>query len=169
VRLSTKGAVVGITVATLVAGCGNTRIQPTTRGWDWPEKPTHEHLGDGCDGWRWQDGSKLGVVSACLFGSEVYAQDGLPRAREFARLWARRWADEQGGHFTDVRLDGLGEDAWRIQGDFPSGPEVTYGWQRANLVLQVHIQCIHQTCLSDIRSAARDWVDAIDHEARTRQ
>jgi hypothetical protein len=99
----------------------------------------------------------------------MYAQDGLRRARAFARVWAKRTVDGYGGNFTDVRLDGLGDEAWRIQGDFPGGQEVTYGWRRANLVLQVHIQCIFQTCPSDIRSARRDWVDAIDEETRTRQ
>jgi hypothetical protein len=146
-----------------------TTVQPTTRDWDWPEKPTHEQLAAACDGWRWQDEEKLGVTSACLFDSATDAQEGLPRARAFARGWAKRTVDEYGGHFTDVRLDGLGEEAWRIQEDFAGGPEVTYGWRRANLVLQVHIQCIFHTCPSDIRSAARDWVDAIDEETRTRQ
>jgi hypothetical protein len=97
------------------------------------------------------------------------AQQGLPGARAFARGWAKRTVDEYGGHFTDVQLDELGKGAWRIQEDFPGGHEITYGWRRANLVLQVHIQCIFQTCPSDIRSAARGWVDAIDDEARTRQ
>jgi hypothetical protein len=46
---------------------------------------------------------------------------------------------------------------------------VTHGWRRANLVLQVHIQCIWRYCFSDIRSAARAWADAIDDEARARQ
>jgi hypothetical protein len=183
VRLITRRAAVGVSVAALVAGCGNSRaellsasdlqhiatVRPTTRGWDWPEKPTHESLGDACDGRRWQDEDKLGVASACLFGSAMYAQDGLRRARAFARLWAKRTVDEYGGHFTDVPLDGLGDEAWRIQEDFPGGPEVTYGWRRANLLLQVHIQCIFQTCPSDIRSAAREWVDAIDDETRARQ
>jgi hypothetical protein len=145
-----------------------TTVRPTSRGWDWPEEPTRERLAGACDGWRWQDEAKLGVTSACLFDSPMDAQEGLPRARAFARGWAKRTVG-YAGHFTDVRLDGLGEDAWRIQEDFPGGQEVTYGWRRANLLLQVHIQCIFQTCPSDIRSAARDWVDAIDEETRTRQ
>jgi hypothetical protein len=182
VRLITRRALVGISVAAFAAGCGNsktemlsatdvrhiTTVRPTSRGWDWPEKPTQERLAGACDGWRWQDEAKLGVTSACLFDSPMDAQEGLPRARAFARGWAKRTVG-YAGHFTDVRLDGLGEDAWRIQEDFPGGQEVTYGWRRANLLLQVHIQCIFQTCPSDIRSAARDWVDAIDEETRTRQ
>jgi hypothetical protein len=97
-------------------------------------------------------------------------RDGLSRAQAFARLWAQHTVDQNGGHFTDIRLDGPGEEAWLIQGnDFPGGPQVTHGWRRANLVLQVHIQCIWRYCFSDIRSAARAWADAIDDEARTRQ
>jgi hypothetical protein len=144
-------------------------VRPTSRGWDWPEKPTQERLADACDGWRWQDEAKLGVTSACLFDNAMAAHEGLPRARAFARGWAKRTVDEYGGHFTDARLEGLGEEAWRIHGDFAGGEEVTYGWRRANLLLQVHIQCIFQTCPSDIRLAARDWVNAIDEETRTRQ
>jgi hypothetical protein len=183
VRLIARRALVGIGVAAFVAGCGNSKtemlspadvrhiatVRPTSRGWDWPEKPTQERLADACDGWRWQDEAKLGVTSACLFDNAMAAHEGLPRARAFARGWAKRTVDEYGGHFTDARLDGLGEEAWRIHGDFAGGEEVTYGWRRANLLLQVHIQCIFQTCPSDIRLAARDWVNAIDEETRTRQ
>lgn len=144
------------------------KVRPTTRGWDWPQRPTHERLDEACDGWRWQNYEKLGVTSACLFESAKDAHEGLPRARAFARKWAKRTVAGSGGHFTDVRVDGLGEEAWRIQGNFSTGQEVTFGWRRANLMMQVHIQCI-STCPSDIRSAARAWGDAIDHEARTRQ
>lgn len=42
---------------------------------------------------------------------------------------------------------------------------MTYRWRRASLVLQIHIQCIFQTCPSDIRRAGRAWADAIDKEA----
>jgi hypothetical protein len=37
--------------------------------------------------------------------------------------------------------------------------------RRSRLVLQVHIQCIFQTCPSDIRRAGRAWADALDKEA----
>jgi hypothetical protein len=72
-----------------------------------------------------------------------------------------------GGQFTDVTIQGLGDEAWRIQEDFPGGQEVTYGWRRRTLLLQVHIQCIFQTCPSDIGRAGRAWADAIDKEACT--
>jgi hypothetical protein len=83
-------------------------------------------------------------------------------ARAFARRWAKRTVD--GGHFTDLPLQGLGEEAWRIQEDFAGGQEVTYGWRR-RLLLQIHIQCIFETCPSDILRAGRVWADAIDKEA----
>jgi len=185
VRFSTRRAVVGICVAAFVAGCANsttdllseadlrpiTTVRPTTRGWNWPAKPTRERrLAEGCEGWRWQDEEKLGVTTGCLFDSTTAAKEGLPRAQAYARLWAQRTVAQNGGKFTDIRLDKPGEQTWLIQGnDFPGGPQLTLGWRRANLMLQIHIQCIWRYCVSDIRSAARAWVDAIDDEARAHQ
>jgi len=120
-----------------------------------------------CDGWRWQDEEKLGVTFACVADSETGAHKGLAGTRAFARGWAKRTVD--GGQFTDVALEGLGEEAWRIQEDFAGGQEVTYGWRRSRLLLQVHIQCIFQTCPSDIGQAGRGWADELDKEAQTTQ
>src|SRR5439155_20947086 len=83
--------------------------------------------------------------------------------RAFQRGWVERTVGW--GGFTDDAIEGLADEAWRIQSDFPGGQEVTYGWRRASLVLQVHIQCIFQTCPSDINVAGRAWVDAIDKQA----
>jgi hypothetical protein len=167
-------------IVALAAGCGAaheqmlsasdlrrmTTVRPMPPGWNWPQRPTHEKQITGpCDGWRWQDAEKLGVTYACLVDSETGAHKDVAGARAFARYWAKRTVD--GGHFTDVPIDGLGDEAWRIQSDFPGGQEVTYGWRRGRLLLQVHIQCIFQTCPSDIRRAGRAWADAIDKEART--
>jgi len=91
----------------------------------------------------------------------------LASSRTFARGWAKRAVD--GGDFTDVPIHGLGDEAWRIQEDFPGGQEVTYGWLRRTLLLQVHIQCIFRTCPSDVRGAGRAWADALDKEARTKR
>jgi hypothetical protein len=115
------------------------------------------------DGSRWQDEQKLGVTLAMLFKSDAGARTVLAAQRAFQRGWVERTLG--GGHFTDLPVEGLGEEAWRIQSDFPGGQEVTLGWRRASLTLQVHIQCIFQTCSSDISLAARAWVDAIDKEA----
>ncbi|HEX9350093.1 MAG TPA: hypothetical protein VF877_02340, partial [Gaiellaceae bacterium] len=91
-------------------------VRPMTPGWAWPEKPHHErNSGEACDGWRWQDEEKLGVTFACVAESETGAHKGLAGARAFARGWAKRTVD--GGQFTDVALEGLGEEAWRIQED----------------------------------------------------
>jgi hypothetical protein len=179
VRFITRAGFAVILAAAMATGCGDTkarsltrddlsgisRVQPTTAGWNWPTKPTREPQGD-CTGWRWQDEDKLGVTTACLFDSASAARRGLPRARAFARVWIKRTVG--GALFTDVRLQGLGDDAWRIQGNFSNGQQVTYGWRRDALMLQVHIQCIFQRCPSAILPAARTWVDAIDEEARKR-
>jgi hypothetical protein len=99
-----------------------------------------------------------------LTDNERAAHKALASSRAFARGWAKRTVN--GGQFTDVPIQGLGDEAWRIQEDFPGGQEVTYGWRRATLLLQVHIQCIFQTCPSDVGQAGRAWADAIDKEAR---
>jgi hypothetical protein len=117
------------------------------------------------DGSRWQDDQKLGVTVAWLLKSPTAARTVLVAARAFQRGWAERTV--AGGHFTDLPIEGLGDEAWRVQSDFPGGQEVTYGWRRASLVMQVHVQCIFATCPSDIVRAARAWVDDIDTEAVT--
>jgi hypothetical protein len=180
VRLISRWSMVGLAVVA-GAGCGGNdqgqmisagdlrriaNVRPATPGWDWPEKSTHEKVtSDSCDGWRWQDTQKLGVTFACLTDNERAAHKALASSRAFARGWAKRTVDA--GQFTDVPIQGLGDEAWRIQEDFPGGQEVTYGWRRRTLLLQVHIQCIFQTCPSDIGRAGRAWADAIDKEACT--
>jgi hypothetical protein len=181
VRFLTRHGLVFAIVA-VAAGCGaNSKqtlsagdlrriaaVRPMMAGWTWPQKPIHERrTTESCDGWRWQDEHKLGVTYACLAESETAAHRGLAGARAFARGWAERTVG--GGSFTDVALEGLGDEAWRIKEDFSGGQEVTFGWRRARLLLQVHIQCIFQPCQAgDIRRAGRAWADAIDREARTR-
>ncbi len=165
-------------IVALASGCGVTQkeqtlsasdlgriaiVRPTTRGWDWPRKPVRERLRGPCVGRRWWDADKLGVDYVCLAGAEAAAHKDLEGSRAFARSWAKRAVG--GGTFTDLKLEGLGDEAWRIQEDFSGGQEVTLGWRRGRLLLQVHIQCIFQTCPSDIRAAARAWADALDDEA----
>jgi hypothetical protein len=117
------------------------------------------------DGSRWQDEQKLGVTFALLLTNDAGARIDLAAHRAFQRGWVERTLG--GGHFTDLSVDGLGDEAWRIQSDFPGGQQATLGWRRASLVLQIHIQCIFQTCPSDIGAAARAWADAMDKEAAT--
>jgi len=180
VRFITRCGVAGVTVAALATGCGGqsktltlsgadlkriASVRPMTPGWYWPKKPiSEEPTGGGCGGSRWQDKQKLGVSSACQFYDATGAHKQLAENRAFARHWAKRTVG--GGRFTDIRLDGLGDEAWRIREDFAGGQEVTYGWRRSNLVLQVHVQCIFQICPSDILTAVPTWVDAIDEEVR---
>jgi hypothetical protein len=115
------------------------------------------------DGSRWQDEQKLGVTLAMLLPSDAGARTLLAAHRAFQRGWVERTLGD--GHFTDALVDGLGDEAWRIQSDFPGGQELSLGWRRTRLVLQIHIQCIFQTCPSDIGAAARAWADAMDKEA----
>jgi hypothetical protein len=168
-----------------------TSVRPTTPGWAWPEAPIpppstepspaqesptpspdpfwaalERQLSDAggivaSGGWRWQDDAKLGTTLAWLLNSPAGAGAALAAERAFQRGWVERTL----GDFTDAPIEGLGDEAWRIQSDFPGGQEVTFGWRRASLVLQVHIQCIFQSCPSDINTAGRAWVDAIDKEA----
>ena len=182
VRLSTRRVVVGISVAALVVGCGSSRtamlsradvrpiakVRPTTRGWDWPQRPTHERLDEACDGWRWQNYEKLGVTSACLFESAKDAHEGLPRASVCAK-WAKRTVAGSGGHFTRRptrrarrgSVEDSGQLLHRAGGDIrmATGQPHDAGPRPG----------ASRTCPSGIRSAARAWGDAIDHEARTRQ
>jgi hypothetical protein len=165
-------------------------VRPMTPGWGWPQDPispvseTRDH-GDATatdplqaaldrrlrdagvvrsEGRTWQDSTKLGHTAAFLFGSASGAHTALAAVRVFARGWAKR----DRGSFTDDQVEGLGEEAWRIQEDLPQGgQEVTYEWRRANLELEVHIQCLEISCRSDIGRAARAWADAIDNKART--
>jgi hypothetical protein len=165
-------------------------VRPMTPGWGWPQDPVspaseaEDHrattrpdpLQVALDrrlknagfvrskGWTWEDETKLGHIAASVFESTSGAHRGLAGVRVFARGWAKR----DGGNFTDVPVKGLGDEAWRIREDLPyGGEEVTYEWRRANLELEVHIQCLWAECRSDIGRAARTWADAIDKEART--
>jgi hypothetical protein len=148
-----------------------TTVPPATPGWDWPHASTgsrsfaRETVGEAGDGYvgsaesRWQDTTKLSHVDANVFQSASAAHTALPAMRAFARKWARH----DGGPLTDAGVKGLGEEAWRVQaGPASFGEEVTYGWRRRNLVVEVHIQCIFSTCQSDIGRAGRAWAEAID-------
>jgi hypothetical protein len=181
VRFITRCGVASITVAALATGCGGRSetltlsgadlwrigsVRPVMPGWYWPKKPiSQQPTGGGCGGSRWQDQQKLGVISACDLYDAAGAHKELAENRAFARGWAKRTVG--GGSFTDIQLDGLGDEAWQIREDFAGGQEVTYGWRRSNLVLQVHVQCIFQICPSEILTAVRTWVDAIDEEVRS--
>jgi hypothetical protein len=77
------------------------------------------------DGSRWQDEQKLGVTLAWLLKSAAGARTVLAAERVYQRGWVERTV--AGGHFTDLPIEELGDEAWRIQSDFPGGQEVTFG------------------------------------------
>lgn len=162
-------------------------VPPTTPGWNWPKMttssspysvdtggdppPTGDKLAAklyrqlraldliGGAGSRWQDSSKLSNLAVELWSSAADAHSAMPAYREFAHGWA-----EKSGAVSDETVGGLGDEAWRILARGYS-EEVTYKWRRGNLVLEAHIQCL-AACRSDIDEAGREWVDAIDNEAR---
>jgi hypothetical protein len=172
-----------------------TTIQPAMPGWDWPPSPIprndapasespsnsdtatrvadpldaalEQQIADAggiiaADGSRWQDADKLGVTFAWLLKDSAGAR--LLLAAE--RTYERGWAERDRGTSTDLRIDGLGDEAWAIVvTDSPAGQMATYGWRRNRLVLMAHVQCIFKTCPSEVGLAVRAWVDAIDHEA----
>jgi hypothetical protein len=112
------------------------------------------------DGARWQGADKVGATFAWLLNDTAGARTMLAAERAFQHGWAER----DGGKLSDLRIDGLGEEAWAIVGlDSPVGETATYAWRRDSLVLMVHVQCIFRTCPSDISPAVRTWVDSIDH------
>ena len=121
-------------VAALVVGCGGgsqqtfsgadadrlTAIRPMTPGWSWPRQPVSSRpferdASGSTDGYlgaaenRWEDKTKLAHVDANVFRTASAAHAAMPGFRAFARKWAKR----DGGRLTDVRVRGLGEEAWR--------------------------------------------------------
>jgi hypothetical protein len=66
-----------------------------------------------------------------------------------------------GDGMKDQSVVGLGDEAWRVT---QQGTMVTYGWRRANAVIEVHLQCI-RACMSDPAAAARAWAASIDRAA----
>jgi hypothetical protein len=167
-----------------------TAVRPMTSDWDWPKDPSSsghttrselepaatDRLTAALDGKfvnagfvrsessKWQDDTKLGHLGGSVFANASGAHKGIAALRVFAHGWAERF----GGDFTDIPVEGLGEESWGIWEHLSYGSEsVTYQWRRGNLVVEVHIQCIQTECPSDIRRAVRSWAIAVDEEAQS--
>jgi hypothetical protein len=162
-------------------------VPPTTPGWKWPKVPTssspYSKAGGadvpapddpltaklyrrlrgldliGSAGSRW-DASRLAHLVVEQWSSASDAHSAMSAYREYAHGWA-----DNAGTVSDKDVSGLGDEAWRISAT-GSSPEVTYKWRRGNLIFEAHMQCYPQSCPSDVIDAARNWVDAIDEEAR---
>ena len=145
-------------------------LEPRPVTWAWPRQPSEvqpfkrepppasaKYVGDGMK--EWQDSAKLGHIDISLFPTAALAHAALPSYHAFARRWAKK---ESGSFFTDQSVAGLGDEAWRITQE---GTMVTYGWRRANAVIEVHVQCI-AACPSDPAAAARVWAGSVDRAAR---
>jgi hypothetical protein len=73
----------------------------------------------------------------------------------------RAWAKQTGSLRFDEDVDDLGDEAFKV-GDTL---RLTYKWRRENLVLEAHVGCL--ACPPDLDAVTREWVDAIDEEARS--
>jgi hypothetical protein len=109
---------------------------------------------------RWENGENLGNLGVELWATEADAHASL----EPYRAYVRAWAVEGGGVTADEDVSDLGDEAWKIVGG-GHGLRVTYKWRCSNLVIELHTDCA--ICPPDLDASTRDWVDAIDEEARS--
>jgi hypothetical protein len=156
-------------------------VRPVMPGWTWPQNPEKEEatsapstdpldvelrrqtanidsLGDAAN--KWRDADKLANLDAQVLASPTEAHQLMAPFNAYSRGWGQRF----GRIAKDEEIDGLGDEAWILKTE-TSGTEVTYHWRRGNLVLEAHVQCF-AACPTEIESATRDWVDAIDEAAR---
>jgi len=108
----------------------------------------------------WQDSNKLAHLDVGVYEK---ASDAHKAMGPFDTL-SRKFGARTGRVTSEGAVHGLGDDAWRL---FVSGngPQVTYHWRRANLVIEAHIHCFGH-CATGLDAAARAWVDKIDTAVR---
>jgi hypothetical protein len=162
-------------------------VAPGAPGWKWPRNPRKPDWSPGSKGSRatdpvlvefrkataalvdaggadkeWQDSNKLAHLDVGLYAS---ASDAHRSMEPFDTL-SREFGARTGRVISAGAVHGLGDDAWHL---FVSGngPEVTYHWRRANLVVEAHVQCFG-SCPADVDAAVRAWAERIDAAARTR-
>jgi hypothetical protein len=169
-------------------------VAPRTPGWPpWPQQPEPKKPSSGeseeevaardpiyaeyrrrtaeieqRDGWgsgnRWRDEAKLANLFVQVFDTAADAQVGFLASNDQSRAYGAKF----GLVVKAEKVDGLGDDAWRLWGH-GNGSEVTYHWRRDNLVTEVHIHC-YGDCPAvdaDVDAAARAWAETIDEEARS--
>ena len=116
---------------------------------------TLDYVGDA--GGRWQTHDNHANLVVELWATEADARAAMGPYRSVSRAWAH----ETGPLRFDEDVDGLGDEAWKL-GDTR---RITYKWRRDNLVVEAHIGCT--VCPLDLDAVTREWVDAIDAEARS--
>ena len=159
-------------------------VPPAASGWTWPENPEHEPFSDespadatdpllvefleqtadlddlGEVANRWRDDDKLANVSVGIYGTAADARDAMAAFNALSRGWG-----EQLGEVTkEEDVEALADEAWLLE-VAGNGTQVTYHVRRDNLVLEAHLHC-YGSCPDDVEDAARQWIDAIDEEAR---
>jgi hypothetical protein len=121
------------------------------------------------DGWdsgnKWEDEDKLASLTVGVLDTPADAHVAFVASTDLARAYGAKY----GFVVSAEKVDGLGEEAWRLWVHW-NGRQVTYQWRRDNLVLEAHVHC-YGGCAPDtdaaVDAAARAWADAIDSEARS--
>jgi hypothetical protein len=158
-------------------------VEPQTPGLDWPDggsfdafvedhgspPPTDDpalaafydatkdldYVGDA--GGRWESDENVANLVVELWETEEDARTAMGPYRSAIRAWAK----QTGSLRFDEDVDDLGDEAFKV-GDTL---RLTYKWRRENLVLEAHVGCL--ACPPDLDAVTREWVDAIDEEARS--
>jgi hypothetical protein len=114
-----------------------------------------EYGGDA--GGRWETDENVANLIVEIWATEPDARAAMPSYRSAIRAWNR----QTGAVGVDEDVSDLGDEAFRV-GD---ATRLTYKWRRENLVLEAHIGCL--ACPLRLDEVLREWVDAIDDEARS--
>jgi hypothetical protein len=113
------------------------------------------YVGDA--GGRWVSDENVANLVVEIWATESDARTAMAPYRSVMRAWAK----QTGSLRFDEDVDGLGDEAFKIGDPLRQ----TYKWRRANLVLEAHVGCF--ACPPDLDAVLREWVDAIDEEARS--
>jgi hypothetical protein len=112
---------------------------------------------------KWVDDDKLANLVVGVSDSPADAHLVFVASNDLARAYGAKY----GFVVKAERVDGLGDEAWRLW-THSNGREVTYHWRRDNLGVEVHVFCYGE-CEPDtdanVDAAARAWADAIDEVA----
>ena len=114
---------------------------------------------------KWVDDDKLANLVVGVSDSPADAHVAFMASNDLARAYGAKY----GFVVKAEKVDGLGDEAWRLW-THSNGREVTYHWRRDNLGVEVHVFC-YRECEPDtdanVDAAARAWSDAIDEQAHT--
>ena len=114
---------------------------------------------------KWADADKLANLVVGISADAADAHVAFLAANDLSRAYAAKF----GFVAKAEKVDGLGDEAWRLWSHW-NGRQVTYHWRRDNLGVEVHLHC-YGVCGpdtdADVDAAARAWADAIDEEARS--